>query len=41
MALTIPYVTEIAIATAAHVEQSVVGPGCDDQFEFERAQGRL
>lgn len=31
-----PYITEIAMA-ASHDEQSVVGPGCDDQFEFEFA----
>jgi len=31
-----PYVAEIAMA-AAHVEDSVVGSGCDDQFEFEFA----
>jgi len=36
MALKYPYVTEIAMA-AAHVEESVVGTGCDDQFEFEFA----
>jgi AcrR family transcriptional regulator len=36
MAATYPNV--IAIATAAsHEEESVVGPGCDDQFEFEFA----
>jgi AcrR family transcriptional regulator len=31
-----PYIVEIA-SGAAHDEQSVVGPGCDDQFEFEFA----
>ncbi|MFI7542756.1 TetR/AcrR family transcriptional regulator C-terminal domain-containing protein [Actinoplanes sp. NPDC049599] len=31
-----PYVAELAVA-AAHVEDSVVGSGCDDQFEFEFA----
>jgi AcrR family transcriptional regulator len=31
-----PYVTEIAMA-AAHDDESVVGQGCDDQFEFEFA----
>jgi len=36
IALKYPYVTEIAMA-AAHVEESVVGTGCDDQFEFEFA----
>jgi AcrR family transcriptional regulator len=36
MAGKYPYVTEIAIA-AAHDEESVVGQGCDDQFEFEFA----
>ena len=36
MAGKYPYVAEIAMA-AAHVEGSVVGQGCDDQFEFEFA----
>ena len=36
MAGKYPYVTEIAMA-AAHDEESVVGQGCDDQFEFEFA----
>lgn len=36
MAGKYPYVTEVAMA-AAHVEESVVGQGCDDQFEFEFA----
>jgi AcrR family transcriptional regulator len=31
-----PYVAEMAVA-AAHEEDSVVGSGCDDQFEFEFA----
>ncbi|MFD4142253.1 TetR/AcrR family transcriptional regulator [Streptomyces sp. NPDC058572] len=31
-----PYIAEIA-SGAAHEETSVVGPGCDDQFEFEFA----
>ncbi len=31
-----PYVTELA-AAIAHDEESVVGSGCDDQFEFEFA----
>ncbi|CAM4232893.1 TetR/AcrR family transcriptional regulator C-terminal domain-containing protein [Nocardia ninae] len=31
-----PHIAEIA-ARAAHDDQSVVGPGCDDQFEFEFA----
>jgi len=31
-----PYVAEIAMA-AAHDDESVVGSGCDDQFEFEFA----
>ena len=31
-----PYVVEIAMA-AAHEDASIVGPGCDDQFEFEFA----
>jgi AcrR family transcriptional regulator len=34
MAVKFPYVTEIAVA-AAHDDDSVVGQGCDDQFEFE------
>jgi len=36
MAGKYPYVTEIAMAVA-HDEESVVGQGCDDQFEFEFA----
>ena len=36
MAGKYPYVTELAMA-AAHDEKSVVGQGCDDQFEFEFA----
>jgi AcrR family transcriptional regulator len=31
-----PYVTELAMAVT-HDQESVVGPGCDDQFEFEFA----
>jgi AcrR family transcriptional regulator len=36
MADRYPHVTELALA-AAHDERSVVGQGCDDQFEFEFA----
>ena len=36
MAGKYPYVTEMAMAVA-HDEESVVGKGCDDQFEFEFA----
>jgi AcrR family transcriptional regulator len=36
MARQYPYITELAIAIS-HDEASVVGPGCDDQFEFEFA----
>jgi AcrR family transcriptional regulator len=36
LAVKYPYVTEIAMA-AAHEDDSVVGSGCDDQFEFEFA----
>ena len=36
MAGKYPYVTELAMAVA-HDEESVVGQGCDDQFEFEFA----
>src|ERR1700712_1964988 len=36
MAERYPYVTELAIAVA-HDDESVVGSGCDDQFEFEFA----
>jgi AcrR family transcriptional regulator len=36
MARRYPYVAEMAMA-AAHAQGSVVGPGCDDQFEFEFA----
>ncbi|HCT75882.1 MAG TPA: TetR family transcriptional regulator [Micromonosporaceae bacterium] len=36
MAGKYPYVTELAMAVA-HDEKSVVGSGCDDQFEFEFA----
>lgn len=31
-----PYVVEMAMA-ASHTGDSIVGPGCDDQFEFEFA----
>ncbi len=34
MARRYPYVAEIAGA-ASHDEETVVGPGCDDQYEFE------
>src|SRR6266852_3896735 len=34
MARSYPYIAEIAGA-ASHDEGTVVGPGCDDQFEFE------
>jgi AcrR family transcriptional regulator len=36
MAGKYPYVAEMAMA-AAHDDESVVGQGCDDQFEFEFA----
>ncbi|NKX51380.1 TetR family transcriptional regulator, partial [Arthrobacter deserti] len=36
MAERYPNVTQVAMA-AAHDDGSVVGPGCDDQFEFEFA----
>jgi AcrR family transcriptional regulator len=36
MAGTYPYIVEVAMG-ASHDGQSVVGPGCDDQFEFEFA----
>ncbi|MBL3667662.1 TetR/AcrR family transcriptional regulator C-terminal domain-containing protein [Streptomyces sp. M2CJ-2] len=36
MAARYPHLTELAMAVA-HDEESVVGPGCDDQFEFEFA----
>jgi AcrR family transcriptional regulator len=36
LAGTFPYVAELAMA-AAHTADSVVGGGCDDQFEFEFA----
>ena len=36
MARRYPYITELAMAIS-HDEASVVGPGCDDQFEFEFA----
>ncbi len=31
-----PYATELAVAVA-HDDGSIVGSGCDDQFEFEFA----
>lgn len=34
MALHYPHIAEIA-AAASHEDESVVGSGCDDQFEFE------
>ena len=36
MARRYPYITELVMAVY-HDEASVVGPGCDDQFEFEFA----
>jgi Tetracyclin repressor-like, C-terminal domain len=36
MAHSYPYITELVMAVY-HDEASVVGPGCDDQFEFEFA----
>lgn len=36
MARRYPYITELAMAVS-HDEESVVGPGCDDRFEFELA----
>jgi AcrR family transcriptional regulator len=36
MAQRYPYITELLMAVY-HDEASVVGPGCDDQFEFEFA----
>ncbi|WP_367319128.1 TetR/AcrR family transcriptional regulator C-terminal domain-containing protein [Streptomyces sp. HUAS ZL42] len=36
MAARFPHITELAMAVA-HDQESVVGPGCDDQFEFEFA----
>ncbi|MGW3724787.1 TetR/AcrR family transcriptional regulator C-terminal domain-containing protein [Streptomyces sp. NPDC000851] len=36
MAARFPHITELAMAVA-HDEESVVGSGCDDQFEFEFA----
>ena len=36
MAGRYPYATELAIAVA-HDDESIVGSGCDDQFEFEFA----
>jgi hypothetical protein len=36
MATTYPYISELAMAIG-HDEGSVVGLGCDEQFEFEFA----
>ena len=36
MAETYPYITEM-VAAITHDDASVVGMGCDDQFEFEFA----
>ena len=36
MAETYPYISEMA-AAISHDDASVVGMGCDDQFEFEFA----
>ncbi|MET8154511.1 TetR/AcrR family transcriptional regulator C-terminal domain-containing protein [Actinoplanes sp. NPDC049668] len=36
LAAAFPYVAEMALA-AAHEDASIVGSGCDDQFEFEFA----
>jgi hypothetical protein len=36
MAGTYPHITELVTAIT-HDQASVVGPGCDDQFEFEFA----
>ncbi|BFO13904.1 hypothetical protein SHKM778_02920 [Streptomyces sp. KM77-8] len=36
MAARFPHITELSMAIA-HDEESVVGSGCDDQFEFEFA----
>ena len=36
MAGTYPYIFEI-FTTISHDDASIVGPGCDDQFEFEFA----
>jgi hypothetical protein len=36
MAQSYPYITELVMAVY-HDEASVVGSGCDDQFEFEFA----
>ncbi|MFF4253613.1 TetR/AcrR family transcriptional regulator C-terminal domain-containing protein [Streptomyces sp. NPDC001663] len=36
MAARYPHITELALAVA-HDQESVVGSGCDDQFEFEFA----
>ena len=40
MAEKYPYATELAIAVA-HDDESIVGSGCDDQFEFEFAPDLL
>jgi hypothetical protein len=36
MAQRYPYIAEMALA-ASHTDETVVGSGCDDQFEFEFA----
>jgi hypothetical protein len=36
MAATYPHIVEVAMGTS-HEGESVVGPGCDDQLEFEFA----
>ena len=36
MAQQFPYITEL-VAAISHDQGSVVGPGCDDHFEFEFA----
>jgi hypothetical protein len=36
MAQRYPNITQVALASA-HDGDSVIGPGCDDQFEFEFA----
>jgi hypothetical protein len=36
MAERYPHITEM-VAAISHDEESVVGSGCDDQFEFEFA----
>jgi AcrR family transcriptional regulator len=37
MAERYPFATELATAVGPHDDESVVGSGCDDQFEFEFA----